>query len=79
MGNTRLLTRTGVATVGAVGVCPSGRAGTSITAEFVIDADHRLFKIEKSFRMSKHDPQARPMYHHKRESIDAHLTVVVAA
>jgi hypothetical protein len=29
--------------------------------------------------MSKHDLQARPIYHHKRESIDAHLTIVFAA
>jgi hypothetical protein len=29
--------------------------------------------------MSKHDLQARPIYHHKRESIDAHLTTVFAA
>jgi transposase len=49
------------------------------TAEFVIDAYHRLFQIEKSFRMSKHDLQARPIYHHKRASIDAHLTIVFAA
>jgi hypothetical protein len=45
----------------------------------VIDAYHRLFHIEKSFRMSKHDLQARPIYHHKRESIEAHLTIVFAA
>ncbi len=32
-----------------------------------------------SFIMSKHDLRARPIYHHKRESIDAHLTVVFAA
>jgi transposase len=49
------------------------------TAEFVIGAYHRLFQIEKSFRMSKHDLQARPVYHHKRESIEAHLTIVFAA
>lgn len=49
------------------------------TAAFVIDAYHRLFQIEKSFRMSKHDLQARPIYHHKRVSIDAHLTIVFAA
>jgi transposase len=48
-------------------------------AEFVIDAYHRLWRIEKSFRMSKHDLRARPIYHHKRESIQAHLTVVFAA
>ncbi len=29
--------------------------------------------------MSKHDLRARPIYHHKRESIDAHLTIVLAA
>jgi hypothetical protein len=56
--------------------CPDG---TPITAEFVIDAYHRLFQIEKSFRMSKHDLQARPIYHHQRDSIEAHLTVVFAA
>ena len=30
-------------------------------AEFVIGAYHRLFQIEKSFRMSKHDLAARPI------------------
>ena len=29
--------------------------------------------------MSKHDLQARPIYHHLRESIEAHLSIVVAA
>jgi len=48
-------------------------------AEFVIGAYHQLWHIEKSFRMSKHDLKARPIYHHKRESIDAHLTIVFAA
>ena len=52
---------------------------TDQTAEFVIDAYHQLWRIEKSFRMSKHDLQARPIYHHKRESIEAHLTIVFAA
>jgi hypothetical protein len=33
----------------------------------------------KSFRMSKSDLQARPIYHHKRDSIEAHLTIVFAA
>src|SRR6187200_212894 len=47
--------------------------------EFVIDEDHQLWRIEKSFRMSKHGLQARPIYHHIRESIEAHLSIVVAA
>ena len=56
--------------------CPDG---TPVTAQFVLDAYHRLFEIERSFRMSKHDLAARPIYHHKRESIDAHLSIVFAA
>jgi hypothetical protein len=30
---------------------------------------------EKSFRMSKSDLRARPIYHRKRDSIEAHLTM----
>jgi hypothetical protein len=56
--------------------CPDG---TPVTAEFVIGAYHRLFQIEKSFRMSKSDLQARPVYHRRRDSIEAHLTIVFAA
>jgi transposase len=52
---------------------------TTVTAGFVIDAYHQLWRIEKSFRMSKHDLQARPIYHHTRDSIEAHLSIVVAA
>ena len=42
-------------------------------------APGRLNRIEKSFRISKHDLQARPIFHHKRESIEAHLSIVFAA
>ena len=45
----------------------------------MIDSYHELFQIEKSFRMSKSDLQARPVYHRKRDSIEAHLTIVFAA
>ena len=55
--------------------CPDG---TPVTAEFVIGY-HQLFQIEKSFRMAKSDLQARPVYHRKRDSIEAHLTIVFAA
>jgi hypothetical protein len=53
--------------------------GEPVTADFVIGSYHRLFEIEKSFRMSKSDLQARPIYHRKRNSIEAHLTIVFAA
>lgn len=47
--------------------------------EFIINSYHQLWHIEKSFRMSKHDLQARPIYARKRDSIEAHLTVIFAA
>ena len=48
-------------------------------AGFIISAYHQLWHVEHSFRMSKHDLKARPVFHHKRESIDAHLAIVFAA
>ena len=43
------------------------------------DNYHDLWRVEESFRMSKTDLRARPMFHHTREAIKAHLTVVFAA
>jgi Transposase DDE domain len=60
----------------SLATCPDG---TPVTADFVISSYRRLLEAEKSFRMTKSDLQARPIYHHKRESIDAHLTIVFAA
>jgi len=45
----------------------------------VIAAYHELWQVEASFRMTKSDLRARPIFHHKREAIEAHLTVVLAA
>lgn len=47
--------------------------------EQVIAAYHQLWHVEQSFRMSKSDLKARPIFHQKRDSIEAHLTVVFAA
>jgi hypothetical protein len=45
----------------------------------IINAYHQLFQVEKSFRMSKSDLKARPIFHHKLDSIKAHLTIVFTA
>jgi DDE family transposase len=45
----------------------------------VIAAYHDLWHVEASFRMAKSDLKARPVFHHQREAIDAHITVVFAA
>ena len=50
-----------------------------MTGQAVINAYHDLWQVEKSFRMAKSDLRARPIFHHQRESIEAHLTIVFAA
>ena len=45
----------------------------------VVSSYHELWQVEQSFRMSKHDLRARPVFHHQRDAIEAHLTVVMAA
>jgi hypothetical protein len=50
-----------------------------LPAAEVITSYHDLWHVEASFRMSKSDLKARPIFHHTRESIEAHLTIVFAA
>ena len=45
----------------------------------VVAAYHELYQVERSFRMTKSDLAARPMFHRIHDSIDAHLTIVFAA
>jgi Transposase DDE domain len=48
-------------------------------ASEVIARYHELWRVERSFRMSKSDLRARPMFHRTRDAIEAHLTIVVTA
>ena len=50
-----------------------------MAAADVIGKYHDLWHVERSFRMSKTDLQARPMFHRTREAIEAHLTIVFTA
>jgi hypothetical protein len=52
---------------------------TTMGGAAVISSYHDLWQVEKSFRMAKSDLRARPIFHHTREAIEAHLTVVFAA
>jgi len=52
---------------------------TLMPATEVIGSYHELWHVEQSFRMSKTDLRARPMFHHTRDAIEAHLTIVFAA
>ena len=51
----------------------------NVPDEQIIISYHQLWHVEQSFRMSKSDLRARPIFHHKRDSIEAHLTIVLAA
>jgi transposase len=51
----------------------------TMTGQGVISAYHDLWQVEASFRMTKSDLRARPVFHHQREVIEAHLSVVFAA
>jgi Transposase DDE domain len=50
-----------------------------MSAGEVITSYHDLWHVEQSFRMSKTDLRARPMFHHTRQAIEAHLTIVFTA
>src|SRR5450756_612012 len=52
---------------------------TTIHGQGVIDAYHDLYPVSYSFRMAKSDLRARPVFHHDRDAIEAHLIVVFAA
>lgn len=45
----------------------------------LISSYHDLWQVEQSFRMSKSDLAARPMYVRTKDSIEAHLTIVFTA
>lgn len=52
---------------------------TLMPASEVIGSYHELWHVEQSFRMSKTDLRARPIFHRQRDAIEAHLTIVMAA
>jgi len=45
----------------------------------VVTSYHDLWHVEQSFRMSKSDLAARPMFARTRQAIEAHLTIVFTA
>jgi hypothetical protein len=52
---------------------------TLMPAAEVITSYHDLWHVEQSFRMSKTDLAARPMFARTRDAIEAHLTIVFTA
>lgn len=51
----------------------------ALPERLVIDRYADLWNIEHAFRISKHDLEARPIYHVKKQAIAAHLLICVTA
>lgn len=51
---------------------------TNLPGQTVIDRYHDLWRIENSFRITKSDLEARPIFHRLDETIKAHLVIVFA-
>lgn len=52
---------------------------TGLNNNQIIQKYSELWQVEKSFRMSKSDLKARPIFHTLKESINAHLLIVFIA
>lgn len=48
---------------------------TNLTKSEIIENYGHLWKIEKAFRISKHDLKVRPIYHRLQKRIGAHITI----
>lgn len=48
---------------------------TTLSKEKIINNYGQLWKIEKAFRVSKHDLKIRPIYHRLQSRIEAHITI----
>jgi len=55
------------------------RTNTSLSKEDVISRYHQLWSVEKTFRISKSDLEIRPIYHHLKKRIEAHICISFAA
>ena len=51
---------------------------TNLDVQTVIDRYHDLWHIENSFRITKSDLEARPIFHRLDETIKAHMVIVFA-
>lgn len=52
---------------------------TDLDEQTIITRYHDLWRIEKAFRITKSDLEARPIFHHLKETITMHVTMVFAS
>ena len=51
----------------------------TMPGEDIVAAYRDLYQVERSFRMTKNDLSARPVFLHSEDKIEAHLTCVMAS
>lgn len=51
----------------------------TIDNKLIIERYHQLYKIEKAFRISKHDLKTRPIFHYKEDPIRLHILICFMA
>jgi transposase len=51
----------------------------TISNELIIERYHELYKVEKAFRISKHDLKTRPIFHFKEDPIRIHILICFMA
>jgi transposase len=48
---------------------------SQMSSQQVIERNHHLWRVEQSFRMSKHDLETLPIYHQKEDAIRSHVLI----
>jgi transposase len=64
--------------LGIKGYC-TNLTESQLPAQQVIERYHHLWRVEQSFRMSKNDLEARPIYHQKEDAIKSHILICFLA
>lgn len=64
--------------LGIKGYC-TNLSEDQLSSQQAIERYHQLWRVEQSFRMSKFDLEARPIYHHKEDAILSHVLICFVA
>jgi transposase len=64
--------------LGIKGYC-TDLSEAQLSSQLAIERYHHLWRVEQSFRMSKFDLEARPIYHQKEEAIRSHVLICFVA
>lgn len=64
--------------LGIKGYC-TDLSESQLSSQQAIERYHHLWRVEQSFRMSKFDLEARPIYHQKEDAIRSHVLICFVA